>query len=116
MQRPRCSMNAPNSRLSVAPITLSRSSLTTAFGMLLGPGLCVRRHERLAGVLRRQHGGFQQAGISVLRVGEHLARYPAFDRATALHDQYAVADVISGREIVRDIDDRDFQLVTQRLQ
>ena len=52
----------------------------------------------------------------MLRIVEHGARVAAFHRLAALHDQDAVADVIGGRKIVRDIDDRDLQLVAQRLE
>ena len=50
----------------------------------------------------------------MLRIVEHGARVAALDRLAALHDQDAVADVVGGGEIVRDVDDRDAQLVAQR--
>ena len=52
----------------------------------------------------------------MLRIVEHRARVAALHRLAALHDQDAVADVIGGREIVRDVDDRDLELVAQRLE
>ena len=43
----------------------------------------------------------------MLRIVEHGARVAAFDDLALLHDHDAVADVVGGGEIVRDVDDRD---------
>ena len=52
----------------------------------------------------------------MLRVVQHRARIAAFDHLALLHDDDAVADVVGGRKIVRDVDDRDAELVAQSLE
>ena len=39
---------------------------------------------------------------------------PAFDHAAVAHDDHAVADVVGGGQVVRDVDDRHAEIVAQR--
>ena len=50
----------------------------------------------------------------MLGCGQHGARVAALDDLALLHDDEAVADVVGGREVVGDVDDRDPEVVAQR--
>ena len=52
----------------------------------------------------------------MLRVVEDCACVSALHHLALLHDDDPVADVIGGRKVVRDIDDRDAEIVAERLE
>ena len=52
----------------------------------------------------------------MLRVVEHRAGVAALHHLALLHDDDAVADVVGGGEVVGDVDDRDAEIVAQRLE
>src|ERR1700757_5065019 len=93
-QRPRCSMKAPNSRGWVVPMAKSRWKRTSTLRM-----------EDSGWNFRRQDRALQELRIGMLRVVEHRAGVTAFDHAALAHDDDAVADVVSRRKIVGDVDD-----------
>src|SRR6516225_6147537 len=97
MQRPRCSMNEPNRREWVVPIAKSRCRRTSTLRMADGSS---------GRDFGRQHRALEELGVGMLRVVEHGTRLAAFDYLAAPHDDDAVADIVGGGEIVRDVDDR----------
>src|SRR5215470_7889306 len=98
MQRPRCSMKAPNRRGWVVPMAKSRCRRTSTLRMRRHSvtGLRVGGLEPGAGAwryVRRQDRRLQELRIGMLRVVEHSACVTGLHGAAALHDQDAVADV-----------------------
>src|SRR5262245_60667550 len=65
-------------------------------------------------VLDRGDGIQQQAGVGVLRIGQHLLGLTELDDAAPVHDRDVVADIVGGSQIVRNIEEARLILLFQR--
>ena len=75
-----------------------------------------RARRQLLRRIDREHRCLEALGVGMLRVVQHRAGVAAFDDLAGLHDDDAVADVVGGGEVVGDVDDRDAEVVAQRLE